>query len=163
MKTVIDSGILMNTNLLPSIDGEVYLPSSVKNEIQSRLALNIYELFSSQQKITIMDPDRHFLTQIDEIATELGQRGLSTTDKEVLALALQLTQLDEEVVLYSDDYGVRNIAHHLELPSQGITTQGGHQKRSYGYLCLACGARYSNTITECDTCGHTEFRRYRRS
>jgi rRNA maturation endonuclease Nob1 len=163
MKAVIDSGILMNTNLLPGIKGEIYFPSSVKAEIQSRLAQNIYEILTSQQKITIMDPDPTFLSRIDEVASDLGQMGLSATDRDVLALALELSQLDEETILYSDDYGVRNIAHQLNLPSRGITTEGGGQKRSYGYKCLGCGSEYDHSVSECDTCGHTKFSRYRRS
>jgi rRNA maturation endonuclease Nob1 len=99
---------------------------------------------------------------VKQTAQSLGQSGLSRPDLDVLALALQLSNTDEVLIL-SDDFALRNIAHELEIKSKGITTKGGTQKRSYGYQCSACGARYFGVVTECEICGHTIFDRFRRS
>lgn len=159
---ILDSGIFMNTSNPPKLSNEVvYCSQRVVDEIQSRVAGHLWALFKEKNKITIMDPEVKFVTQIRTTASHMGQKGLSTTDVEVLALALMLSKF-ESVLLLSDDYAVRNVAHQLNISSEGVTTSGGDETRQYVYTCLACHVTYTFLVDECDVCGSSKFQRKRR-
>lgn len=162
MIAVLDSGILMNIHYLPEIKESIYLTNSVLHEVKSNIAKNMLDLFLADKKITIMDPDPKYFDKIKQIEKKMGSKKLSTTDKEILALGLQLVELDNEVIIYTDDYGIRNIAHELNIKSQGIKTTGGDEKREYSYRCTACSNVYNFSIDECEVCGHNKLSKFRR-
>ena len=161
MITVIDAGILMNTLTIPQIDGNIIISQSGYNEIISQQARQVLNLLEANRKLVKMEVPQKWIKDAKKGADEIGQNKLSLPDLEVLALALMLRNTDEIRIL-SDDFGLRNVAHHLKIESMSITVEGGSQKRVYGYTCLGCGSVFMRTITECDVCGHTKFKRFRK-
>ena len=161
MIAVIDAGIVMNTALLPILTGDITIPSSVLAEIKSQQAKHILEIMIAEKRLSVISPLPKYLQKIKTVVSNMGQNRLSMQDMDVLAVALMMTKQDE-VILYSDDYGVRNVAHELRIQSSGVTTSGGNKKRKYKYQCTACGRMYHYLVDDCDICGHTKFKRYRR-
>lgn len=161
MKVVFDSGIIMNLDHLPDITGEFYTTQLAIDEIQSTQARHLYELFKEKYRVSILSTDVTYVNQVEKCSKSIGQIKLSETDKGILALALMLSGQDD-VLLLSDDYGLRNVAHELELQSKGVKTKGGNQLRKFSYMCTACNSIFSERVEECDTCGNKKFTRRRR-
>ncbi|MHA2172031.1 MAG: hypothetical protein ACXAB7_19340, partial [Candidatus Kariarchaeaceae archaeon] len=88
MKYVVDSGIFMNQQMLPSIDGEIYLCRSVLEELKGQLTKNIYNLILSTHKISEIEPEKGYLQKVEQSMERIGQISLSNADKDLLALAL---------------------------------------------------------------------------
>ncbi|MHA2402767.1 MAG: NOB1 family endonuclease [Candidatus Kariarchaeaceae archaeon] len=162
MKYVVDSGIFMNQQMLPSIDGEIYLCRSVLEELKGQLTKNIYNLILSTHKISEIEPEKGYLQKVEQSMERIGQISLSNADKDLLALALMLSNYDQ-VILISDDYALRNVAHDLQINSKGSKTHGGGELRKYHYVCQACGKKFKGTVFDCDICGSARFRRIRRN
>ena len=158
MKTVIDSGIFMNISYLPSIEGDIYIPSSILEEVKSYTAKNVMDLALANQKVLSLQPEEKYIKKINELARSMGQTRLSKQDIEVLALALSLSEHDDVLIL-TDDYGLKNIAHELKLKTKGMKTSKGSQKRKYDFICLACDSKFNFSIDECEICGHNQFKR----
>ncbi|MHA2249567.1 MAG: NOB1 family endonuclease [Candidatus Kariarchaeaceae archaeon] len=156
MKVIIDSGVLMNIQVIPDIAGELYTCQSILREIKSGLASNILDLLSANQKIRVLEPDKRHLAKIDDISSKIGQTSLSPPDKDLLALALMLSETDP-VTIISDDYGIRNVAHALRIQSQGFKTKRGNKARRYKFICRGCRKQYSQKIEICDICGTLLF------
>jgi UPF0271 protein len=162
MKYVVDAGIFMNQQILPSIDGEIYLCRSMLEEIKNQLTKNIFNLLLSTHKISEIEPEKEYLRKVELSMERIGQISLSKPDKDLLAVALMLSKFDQ-VILISDDYALRNVAHDLQINSKGSKTQGGGELRKYNYTCNACGKAFKGTVNDCDICGNTRFRRIRRN
>jgi rRNA maturation endonuclease Nob1 len=158
MKTVIDSGIFMNISYLPSIEGDIYIPSSILEEVKSYTAKNVMDLALANRKVLSLQPEEKYIKIINELARSMGQTRLSKQDIEVLALALSLSEHDEVMIL-TDDYGLKNIAHELKMKTKGMRTSKGNQKRIYAFICLACDSKFNFSIDECEICGHNKFKR----
>ncbi len=158
MKIVIDSGIFMNISYLPEIEGDIYIPSSILDEVKSYNAKNVMDLALANQKVITLHPEKIYIQKINDLARSMGQTRLSPQDVEVLALALSLSEHDE-VMIITDDYGLKNIAHQLKMKTMGMKTSKGNKRREYSFICLACNSKFSRTIDECETCGHNKFKR----
>lgn len=161
MKVVFDSGIIMNLDHLPDITGEFYTTQLALDEIKSHQAKHLFELFRERYRVSILSSDVTYFNEVEKCSKSIGQIKLSHTDKGILALALMLSE-EDDVLLLSDDYGLRNVAHELELQSKGVKTKGGNQLRKFSYMCTACNSIFSERVEECDTCGNNKFTRRRR-
>ncbi|MFV2015633.1 MAG: NOB1 family endonuclease [Candidatus Heimdallarchaeota archaeon] len=158
---IFDSGIIMNIDHLPDIKGEFYTTQLAIDELQSPQAKHLFELFREKYRVSILIPDARYLKEVKKCSKSIGQIKLSETDVGILALALMLKE-EGDVLLLSDDYGLRNVGHELELKSKGIKTKGGNQLRKYNYECSACKSIFSERIEECDICGNNKFTPRRR-
>jgi UPF0271 protein len=94
-----------------------------------------------------MDPDRESVIRVREIAVKRGEaEGLSPTDIEVLALALQL-----QACIMSDDYALQNVARSMSIIVLPIRQKGAKNIR-WKFRCSGCG-RYYTEPGECKVCG----------
>ena len=64
MKTVIDSGIFMNISYLPSIEGDIYIPSSILEEVKSYTAKNVMDLALANQKVLSLQPEEKYIKNV---------------------------------------------------------------------------------------------------
>ena len=76
-------------------------------------------MFSTNNKLTIMEPSQVNLDHILIQAKKIGQEDLSQTDIHLLALCLEF----EKPVLITDDYDVRNYARFLNIESKGCNNK----------------------------------------
>ena len=75
-----------------------------------------------------------------------GFRVISDTDRELLALALDL-----EAILFTDDFAIQNVAIALGVRSHPIT-QRKAKRVFWKYRCTGCGKYYDHD-GECPVCG----------
>ena len=159
---IIDSGIFMNTNQIPELEGNIITSPLIIDELKSSKANLLFEMFSANTIINVEIPDKKSINTIIETADKIGQKGLSKPDIDILSLALQYQVIDSKnVVLISDDYALRNIAHELNIKSKSLQTDGGNQKRIYRYICKACNNKFDRSMEICDVCGFNKFERKR--
>jgi rRNA maturation endonuclease Nob1 len=162
MKVIFDSGIIMNLDHLPKLQGEFYTTNYAIEEIRSSQSKNIFEIFQSQHRISVFDPEEKYVEIVESTSKFMGQIELSKTDTSVIALALMFSEQNDKVLLISDDYGLRNVAHELKIKSKGLKTKGGSQLRKFRYICTACNFEFNERVDECDNCGNQSFKRKRR-
>lgn len=158
MKIVFDSGLFMNVNKIPIENQEVYITESAMDEIKSSLSRNIFNLFEGKNKVFIVNPKKSHISHVNKISKENGISNLSEQDLEIIALANMLSEFDD-VMIYTDDYGVKNLALILGLKVKSIKTTKGNEIRKYYYICLGCGTKSNSHRRICDSCGHNKFKR----
>lgn len=97
--------------------------------------------------LSIRKPRVEDLARVDAAALRTGDAGvLSGTDRDILALALELS-----AVLVTDDFAVQNVAHRLGIETQSIRQRPARPIR-WRYRCTGCG-RYGKEPGECPICG----------
>ena len=100
-------------------------------------------------RIRVLSPGKHSLTTVISEGERTGDaRRLSATDKEVLALALELGY-----ELVTDDYSVQNLASALGVRFRGVEQEGIARVISWKSKCVGCGKIFDAEIRECDVCG----------
>jgi len=102
--------------------------------------------------LTVREPDPRYLAKVLDAAERCGDAGvLSRTDREVLALALEL-----KATVVTDDFAIQNVAHRLSIPIATIRQRSARPIR-WRFRCKGCG-RYYRQEGECPVCG-AEVRR----
>jgi endoribonuclease Nob1 len=112
-------------------------------------------------KVTIKRPAQEALEKVEECAIEVGDSFyLSETDKQVLALALDLRILGFVSQIVTDDYSIQNVAKRLGIEFTSLATFGIRRVLEWMRYCPACHREYAaNCVsTECVVCG-TELKR----
>lgn len=97
--------------------------------------------------LRVREPREEDLMPVDAAALLTGDAGvLSATDRDILALALELS-----AVLVTDDFAVQNVAHRLGVETRSIRQRPARAIR-WRYRCSGCG-RYWREPGECPICG----------
>ena len=111
--------------------------------------------FLIEKGLTIHSPSKDLTDKIDTISKETGDLGrLSTTDREVLALALEVNKDDEkEAIIITDDYSIQNVAHVLRIKFENISQLGITKRFKWIYQCQGCGKKFKENIKTCPICG----------
>ena len=107
-------------------------------------------------RVQVTEPSSDSVAKVKSIASRTGDMGgLSQTDISLLALALDLSQVDGGVNLVSDDFAVRNVADVLSIPLAKTSLKGGEWKNiTWKIYCRGCGKQYTNPkLTVCPVCG----------
>ncbi len=135
--------------------GEVYVPSSVVTESGVQGLDPRIESFL-EAKARVLEPRREDLDVVQRASRETGdEASLSSVDRDVLALALQLG-----ATVVTDDYSIQNVAGKLGLKYQAAVLPGIRENMGWSLRCKGCG-RYWRTETDlCPVCG-SRLRRYR--
>jgi UPF0271 protein len=129
-----------------SIDGPAYTTPSVVAELVDLRSRCRYEALAATG-LTVREPDPSYFTSVDEAAGQTGDAAvLSATDRDILALALEL-----DAVLVTDDFAVQNVAHRLRIQTKSIQQRSARPIR-WRFRCTGCG-RYWREPGECPVCG----------
>ncbi len=147
-----DTGSLL-AGLPALLPGENYTTPDNLVEVkdsESRRSLDNYI-----HKLNVMEPDAKYVEAVRKKAKELGEE-LSKTDIKVLALALQLN-----AIIFSDDYGVLNVAQALGLEWKSVRTKGIKKTIKWVKYCPHCKKTYPVEYTKCPVCGSVLRRRVR--
>ncbi len=73
---------------------------------------------------------------------------LSPTDRELLALALELG-----ATLVTDDYSIQNLCRILKIPYEPILMPGIRETWHWSYRCTGCRRTWPEWHAECPVCG----------
>lgn len=104
-----------------------------------------------------MEPSKEGLQRVKIASARTGDsKSLSEADSSLLAVSLDLTtsRREDEVVLVSDDFAVRNVAEALGLNLSETTIRGEWKQITWVTYCKGCGKEYADSkATICDICG----------
>ncbi|KAF5090170.1 NOB1 family endonuclease [Methanoculleus horonobensis] len=128
------------------LEGPIATTSSVVAELADTHAKCRFEVLMAAG-LAVREPRGEDLARVDAAALRTGDSGvLSGTDREILALALELS-----AVLVTDDFAVQNVAHRLGIETQSIRQRPARPIR-WRYRCSGCG-RYWKEPGDCPICG----------
>jgi UPF0271 protein len=100
-------------------------------------------------RVKVLSPSKGSLAKVIAESEKTGDsRRLSSTDKEILALALDL-----DYQLVTDDYSIQNIAKVLGIPYKGLEQKGIRKVVHWEFRCLGCGKTFNSDVAVCDICG----------
>jgi len=144
-----------------SVGIEQVTVSNVEEEIRTNSMTWVrFKAATESGKILIKRPLEEAVRQVEACAIQVGDSFfLSETDKQVLALALELkTSGNPQIV--TDDYSIQNVAKRLEIEFTSLATLGIRRVLEWIRYCPACHREYpANRVSiECDVCG-TELKR----
>lgn len=121
--------------------GKVYVTSSVLKEIKDYVS----KIKLSALNVIVKKPSYDSIKIVEEVSKELGE-SLSTTDKEILALALELKK-----PIATDDFGIQNVAKKIGIKVVPIRFEI-KKTRKIVYVCPNCKKVYKQD-GYCKDCG----------
>lgn len=145
MKLVLDTSAILSGMDFP---GEVYVPSSVVREADVKgMDPRIASFFDA--KARVWEPREEDLAAVLQASQETGDEvKLSPTDRDVLALAVQL-----RAVVVTDDYTIQNVATKLGLEYRPAVLPGIRTPIGWSFRCAGCGRYWPEPADECPVCG----------
>ena len=144
---VLDSSALFYGKDLPP-EFDLVITPGVASELRRHGMEERLELLLAT-RVTVLSPSKHSLAKVISEGERTGDaRRLSATDKELLALALELGY-----ELVTDDYSVQNLASALGVRFKGIEQKGITRVISWKSRCVGCGKVFDAEVAECDVCG----------
>ncbi len=116
-------------------------------------------------KVAVRCPSKEALDRVEKCATEVGDTFfLSETDKNLLALALQIKTPECWPQIVTDDYSIQNVGKRLGIEFISLATFGIRRVLEWMRYCPACHREYpaNSKVTECTVCGTALKRKPRR-
>ncbi|OGS57185.1 MAG: hypothetical protein A3K60_05775 [Euryarchaeota archaeon RBG_19FT_COMBO_56_21] len=155
---VLDTSVLYYGKDLPA-GYELVITPGVVNELDKEDMGTRLELLLAT-RVRVSSPSERSLKRIEIEADRTGDsRRLSQTDREILALALDLGY-----ELMTDDYSVQNIAKVMGIPCRGLDQKGITEIFEWQAKCRGCGKLFPADVHVCDVCGsETKTKRKRKS
>jgi UPF0271 protein len=140
-----------------SVSEEQFTASSIIKELHPDTTPYFrLKLALETQKLRIHIPSTTSTKDVEETARKVGDlRVLSEADKDVLAIALDLSRNGYSPQLVSDDYAIQNIAELLGLKYVSLTTHGIRYRFKWTLYCPACKRIYASDTEKvvCVICG----------
>ncbi len=144
---VVDTSVLYYGKDLPS-DFEIVITPGVVRELEREDMRERLQLLLAT-RVRVLDPSRRSFESVARAAEKTGDsRRLSDTDKELLAMALDLGYQ-----LLTDDYSIQNLAEVLGIPCRGVDQKGISKVLEWEARCTGCGKVFPADVKECDVCG----------
>jgi UPF0271 protein len=152
---VLDASAIFNGILSQNLPGRKYLPHCTLHEIEGMLRGEAFkEEITSTDNIIVLDPEKKSVSTIITNAKNTGDIDeLSDCDIQILALAFDLEQKNENPTIISDDYDIQNLARHIGLNCRGIHWKGITKLHEYYWVCLGCGVKSKKKQNTCIECG----------
>jgi len=144
---VLDTSVLYYGKDLPQGFECVITPGVVKELNREGMSSRLELLMAT--RVRVSSPSDRSLKKVDGEAEKTGDsRRLSQTDKELLALALDLGY-----ELLTDDYSIQNLARVLGIPARGFDQKGISEVFEWQAKCKGCGKLFPADVRTCDVCG----------
>ena len=145
-----------------SVVEEQVTVSNVEEEIRKNSITWVrFKAATDIGKISMKRPSEEFVRQIEACAVQVGDSFfLSETDKQVLALALELKTSAYDSQIVTDDYSIQNVAKRVGIEFTSLATLGIRRVLEWIRYCPACHREYTanSAFTECVVCG-TQLKR----
>jgi len=150
---VIDTGVILLGANLSSLDGDIYAPKEVVEEVKERILRAMIDALVAAGVVKIFEPSSVSLRRATDVYNRLGGRGVSKADLQVIATALDLSERGNVVVL-TDDYAIQNILEYLGIRYRSISQVGIKRLFRWVKLCPACKSKYEDlSLSKCPACG----------
>ena len=141
-----------NNYTVPEITAEI-------KDFESRLS---YDSAVDEGKLIVQDVPKKYLDRTDEIISKSGDvLRLSLPDKKIIALALMFKEEGKSVKVISDDYTIQNTLKIIEIPYDGIITEGIKEIYNWKKVCQGCKKEFEEDypFDDCDVCGSKIFKK----
>ncbi len=145
-----------------SLSEEQVTVPKVEEEIRKNSMILVrFKTALENGKLKVKAPSEEFLNKVNASASKVGDSFLlSETDKQLLALALELKATGYAPQIVTDDYSIQNVATQLGIEFLALATFGIKRLLEWIRYCPACHREYpANCLSkECLVCG-TELKR----
>ena len=161
MKLILDtSALLSGKDFFSSTEYKIYTTPKVTDELKrpakndDRSDIERKFEYLVEAGLKIVTPSENSLIKVKTAAERTGDiKRLSPTDLEIIALALELTETHEEVIIFTDDYSIQNLSAELDLKFKSVTEKGIAKKFFWKYKCSGCGKEWKEPLDICPICG----------
>ena len=145
MQRVLDASALLTGRQFP---GDLVTVPGVLRELQRHGMTPQLEAILDTQ-VRVLSPGADARSRVRAASEDTGDaHRLSPTDRELLALALEL-----EATLVTDDYSIQNVARTLGVPYESVLAPGIRETWRWTYRCTGCGRTWPEWHGKCPTCG----------
>ena len=145
-----------------SLSEEQVTVPKVEEEIRKNSIILVrFKTALENGKLKVKAPSEEFLNKVKASSTKVGDSFLlSETDKQLLALALELKATGYAPQIVTDDYSIQNVATQLGIEFLALATFGIKRLLEWIRYCPACHREYPANFSskECLVCG-TELKR----
>jgi UPF0271 protein len=154
---VLDTSVLYYGKDLPAAFEPVITPGVARELSRQGMSQRLELLMAT--RVRVSSPSEKSLRRVKEESEMTGDsRRLSDTDKDLLALALDLGY-----ELMTDDYSIQNVARSMGIPVRGMDQKGITELFEWQAKCKGCGKLFPADVRVCDVCGsETRTRRKRK-
>jgi UPF0271 protein len=143
MKFVLDSSAFFSGI---ELSGELFTSPLVVSELKDLRSKARFDLLG-ESGLQVIRPGKEAFIKVRDAASRLGEgEALSETDREVLALAIEL-----DAGILTDDYALQNVACNMGLTVIPLIQKGARGFR-WRFKCSGCG-KYAEGPGECPVCG----------
>jgi UPF0271 protein len=115
-----------------------------------------FKASTENAKVLVKKPVEEAVKKVEEYAVQVGDSFfLSETDKQLLALALELKTQACDPQIVTDDYSIQNVCTRLGIEFISLATFGIRRLLEWIRYCPACHKEYAANCasTECLICG----------
>lgn len=134
-------------------EGRYYTTYQILDEVRGRGIGS--QLIHTRVQVT--EPSKESLQRVRQVSAKTGDlKSLTSADTSILAVSLDLasTRREDEIILVTDDFAVRNVAEAMGLSLSETTIRGEWKRITWVTYCKGCGKEYSDPkMTTCDVCG----------
>jgi UPF0271 protein len=134
-------------------EGKYYTTYQVLDEVRGR-GIGAQLIHS---RVQVTEPSKESVQKVKEASNRTGdQKSLSEADTSILAVTLDLvkSKRDDEVVLVTDDFAVRNVAEVIGINLSETSIRGEWKKITWITYCKGCGKEYLDPKRSvCEVCG----------
>jgi UPF0271 protein len=148
------------------VDEEQVTVPNVEAEIRANSITWVrFKAATENAKVVVKKPTQEAVERVEACAIAAGDSFfLSETDKQVLALAVELKNPACNPQIVTDDYSIQNVAKRLGIEFTPLATFGIRRVLEWVRYCPACHREYAadRASNECIVCGTQLKRKPRR-
>ncbi|MDA4116920.1 MAG: PIN domain-containing protein [Thaumarchaeota archaeon] len=134
-------------------EGKYYTTYQVLDEVRGR-GIGAQLIHS---RVQVTEPSKESVLKVKEASNKTGDsKSLSEADTSILAVSLDLikSRRDQDVVLVTDDFAVRNVAEVMGVNLSETSIRGEWKKITWVTYCKGCGKEYLEPRgSVCEVCG----------
>lgn len=157
MLFLIDSSAVLNDFSFEFKPEHAYITTPIVigefRDMRSRLLM---ENALSQGILSIQEPEKETLEQVESLVRSKGFDRLSKADLSLLALALDLKKQGKEFILITDDYSIQNFAKMLKIHFEAAMRGKIEAVIGFSLFCTGCGKKTffpDSNAKKCPDCG----------
>ncbi|MEM3833631.1 MAG: NOB1 family endonuclease [Thermoprotei archaeon] len=129
----------------------IYTTPGVVNEIRNKWSMEMVNALVSSSLIKIVEPSDESINKVKNAHKKLGGKGITKTDLEVIALALELDR--DSTIVFTNDYAIQNMLAFFGIKFASIGFRGIREVWKWSKRCPACKTYYTYEKNYCEICG----------